>query len=74
MAPTAAFCRTQEAAQRARAAAADLENVKAIALSAATAWAREAALAEKRENGRLAAGALPDAGSLSERVEDQAIA
>ncbi|SHM09568.1 hypothetical protein SAMN05518668_105388 [Sphingobium sp. YR657] len=46
---TSAFCLAQEAAQRDRAAATDLKNVQLIAMSAAAAWAREAASALRRE-------------------------
>lgn len=71
MAQSAAFCRAQEALQRERAAGATLENVRSIAVSAATAWEREAVLAEQREDKRGTGGAkLPEAGSMSEDEED----
>lgn len=47
MAPDAAFCLRQEAAERDRASAALLPNVKIIATRAAAAWAREASRAER---------------------------
>lgn len=46
---SSAACRTQAAYHRNRAAVATLANVRTISASAATAWAREALLAEKRE-------------------------
>jgi len=49
MTMTAAFCRTQEALQRDRAASVDLENVRAIALRAASAWDQAAVLAQACE-------------------------
>ncbi len=70
MAQSAAFCRAQEALQRERAAGATLENVRSIAVSAATAWEREAVLAEQREDKRGTGAKLPEAGSMSEDEED----
>ena len=49
MYPSSTLCRSQEEFHRARAAAATLENVRAIAASAAAAWGQEAAAAERRE-------------------------
>ncbi|MFA5970032.1 MAG: hypothetical protein WC816_12430 [Sphingomonas sp.] len=49
MQPSSILCRAQEASQRSRAAAATLENIRAQANLAATAWAREAVCAERRE-------------------------
>jgi hypothetical protein len=49
MYPSSTLCRTQEAFHRARADAATLVNVRAVAESAAAAWGLEAAAAEKRE-------------------------
>jgi hypothetical protein len=46
---TSILCRAQEAHQHALAAASSLANVKAIAVGAAAAWAKEAHAAEKRE-------------------------
>jgi len=46
---SSAACRTQEAYHRNRAAVATLANVRVISANAATVWAREALLAEKRE-------------------------
>ncbi len=46
MTNTAEFCRSQAAEQKARAAAASLPNVKAVALAAAATWLREAELAD----------------------------
>src|SRR3546814_19529385 len=48
------LCRTQEALQRERAAGASLDNVRTQAIRAATAWGREAALAERLEQNRAA--------------------
>ena len=71
MAQSAAFCRAQEAAQQARADGATLENVRVVAIAAATAWPREAELAEQREAKRdTGGGKLPEAGSMSEDDED----
>jgi len=71
MAQSAAFCRAQEALQRERAAGATLENVRSIAVSAATAWQREGLLAQQREEKRgTSGGKLPDAESMSEEEED----
>lgn len=47
MAQDAAFCRRQEAAERDRASAAILPNVRIVATRAAAAWAREASRAER---------------------------
>jgi len=52
MNPTLAICRTQEARQRALAADAALTNVKGVAMLAAAAWAKEAIIAERREQRR----------------------
>lgn len=49
MYPSSTLCRTQEEFHRARAAATTLDNVRAIATTAAAAWGHEAAAAEKRE-------------------------
>ena len=49
MYPSSTLCRTQEEFHRARAASTTLENVRAIATSAAAAWGLEAVAAEKRE-------------------------
>lgn len=49
MQPTLAMCRMQEAHQLALAAGTALANVKDIATLAATAWAKEAVAAERRE-------------------------
>ncbi|MBO9574873.1 MAG: hypothetical protein J7494_03970 [Sphingobium sp.] len=48
MTQTSVLCRAQEALHRDRAANAELENVRSIALRAAEAWSREAARIEKR--------------------------
>lgn len=71
MALTSAFCLTQEALQRNRAAGALLENVRFIATRAANAWKHEAVLALQREAKLGAHGALPPAGSPSEVIEDR---
>lgn len=68
---TSTFCRTQEASQRARATSAQLENVRTVAVTATIAWAREAALAEQREAKHGLEKSLPDAGSMSEVLDDQ---
>jgi len=52
------LCRTQEARQRAIAAASSLENVKAIANAAAAAWAKEALAADLREDRKSHAAEL----------------
>lgn len=66
------FCRAQESAQRERASHAVLENVRVIATSAATTWAREAVLAERREQRRQGAtSTLPPARSVSEKEDDR---
>lgn len=49
MYPSSTLCRTQEEFHRARAASATLENVRAVAASAAAAWRQEAVAAERRE-------------------------
>jgi hypothetical protein len=49
MQPSSTLCRAQEARQHALAAGTTLANVKGVAMLAAAAWAKEAALAEKRE-------------------------
>ena len=49
MAHTSAFCLAQEALHRERAVAANLDNVRIVAASAAAAWAREAVVALRRE-------------------------
>jgi hypothetical protein len=49
MYPSSALCRVQEALQRDRAAGAVLDNVRMIAVKAATAWGIEAVQAEARE-------------------------
>ena len=72
MANTSAFCLAQEALQRDRVAAADLENVRMIATSAAAAWAREAVVALRREAKLGREDQLPAAASLSEEEEDLA--
>ncbi len=55
---TAAFCKEQEAIQRAKAASEPLENRRKIALDAAKAWAAEAILAKKRETSHQSLDAL----------------
>jgi hypothetical protein len=52
MAVSSVLCRTQEALQLERAANASLDNVRVLAMTAATAWGREAALAERMEHNR----------------------
>lgn len=49
MYPSSTLCRTQELFHRERAASTTLENVRAVAASAAAAWGLEAVAAEKRE-------------------------
>jgi hypothetical protein len=49
MYPSSTLCRTQEAHQRALASGTALDNVRRIAERAATAWANEAVVAERRE-------------------------
>jgi hypothetical protein len=49
MHPPSTLCRAQEAHYRSRADGASLDNVRVVAERAATAWAREAVVAERRE-------------------------
>jgi hypothetical protein len=49
MYPSSTLCRTQQAFHRARADTATLDNVRAVAESAAAAWGLEAVAAERRE-------------------------
>lgn len=49
MFPSSALCRAQESLQRDRAINADLANVRVLAGRAATAWKKEALIAEQRE-------------------------
>ncbi|KEQ51369.1 hypothetical protein [Sphingobium chlorophenolicum] len=72
MTHTSAFCRAQEALHRDRAAVADLDNVRIIAAAAASAWAREAVIAVRREGKLGREDRLPAAASLSEEAEDAA--
>ncbi len=59
MEPSSIICRKQEALHRERAAATTLENIRIIEERAATAWANEALVAERREARRTAAAAAP---------------
>jgi hypothetical protein len=61
MYPSASLCRSQQAAQLERAAAAILVNVRTIAEAAAAAWGVEAVLAERREQRRGAPAQAADA-------------
>lgn len=61
MYPSAALCRTQQALQLDRAAAATLGNVRSIAERAAAAWGAEADLADSRERRHAKAALLRDA-------------
>ncbi|MFK4794854.1 MULTISPECIES: hypothetical protein [Sphingomonadaceae] len=72
MAHTSAFCLAQEALHRERAVAANLDNVRIVAASAAAAWAREAVVALRREGQLGREDRLPAAASLSEEAEDAA--
>jgi hypothetical protein len=54
MSISSVLCRTQEALQTERAANASLDNVRIQALRAATAWGREADLAERVEQKQAA--------------------
>lgn len=72
MAHTSAFCLAQEVFHRDRAAVANLDNVRIVATSAAAAWAREAAVALRREAKLGRENQLPAAASLSEEEEDAA--
>jgi len=49
MYPSATLCRAQQAIHLDRAAAAVLENVRAVAVNAAKAWGAEALAADERE-------------------------
>ncbi len=71
MVNSSAFCLAQEAFHRDRAATAGLDNVRIIATSAAVAWAREVAVALRREAKLGSEDRLPAAASLSEEVEDR---
>jgi hypothetical protein len=53
MQPSLILCRAQEARQRALADESTLENVKLVAFAAAAAWAKEAKIAEQREDRKL---------------------
>ncbi len=66
MQPTSVLCRAQEALHRSRAASTSLTNVRAVADQAAAAWAKEATLAEQREQ-RQARTRL----TAAELVEDE---
>jgi hypothetical protein len=61
MHPSSTLCRAQEAHYRSRADGAALANVRVVAEKAATAWAREAVVAERREARREG----PEASSVS---------
>jgi hypothetical protein len=61
MHPSSTLCRAQEAHYRSRADGAALANVRVVAEKAATAWAREAVVAERREARREG----PEAPSVS---------
>ncbi|MES2987424.1 MAG: hypothetical protein V4808_05935 [Pseudomonadota bacterium] len=52
MNPSSQMCRKQEAHHLELAAAATLDNTRAVALRAANAWAKEAEDAERREKRR----------------------
>lgn len=52
MIPSAALCRAQESLHLQKAAGTSLENVRRISTQAATAWGREAMIAEQREGRR----------------------
>lgn len=68
MAVSSILCRTQEALQLERAANASLDNVRVLAMTAATAWGREAALAERIEQNRRVSHAK--AASCQARKDD----
>ena len=68
MQPSLTLCRTQEAQQRSRAAMTTLDNVRQQANAAAAAWAKEGALAEKREARKELA--RTEAGLPLEMVDD----
>lgn len=69
MAQTSTFCREQQADHLKRAANASLENVRAIATTAAAAWGHEAELALVREAKRDRES-LPAAASAEEEGDD----
>jgi hypothetical protein len=73
MYPSSSLCRTQEAFHRDRAAASTLENVRAIATSAAAAWGHEAVAAEKREARGVRARAIADLAAVEklQAAEDE---
>lgn len=60
MAQSSQFCLKQQAMHQARADTATLVNVRTVALTAATAWGREATLAAAAER-RRAGGAIDPA-------------
>jgi|GEM_PF-3193654 len=76
MQPSSILCRAQEAAQRSRAAAATLDNVRRQAIKAADAWAKEAIDAEQRETrlarSRIVAGEAAGRRAALGMVDDKA--
>jgi hypothetical protein len=74
MYPSSTLCRTQEEFHRARAAEATLDNVRAVAASAALAWGQEALAAERREARGARARAIADRAALQKRQAADAAA
>ena len=68
MNPSASLCRAQEAFHRDRAAGAQLENVRAVAIQAALAWGQEARAAERRETRHLRTKAIAGVLALQQRA------
>jgi len=68
MVPSSALCRMQEDFHRRRAASTTLENVRLLSISAAAAWAREALVAESREERQVHTRRVANAGIATEPV------
>lgn len=64
MYPSVTLCRAQEMYQRDRAAKAELPHARIVAARAATAWGKEALVAEGREERRRRSQAVADSMSL----------
>jgi hypothetical protein len=65
MLPPSTLCRLQQAYHQERASVATLENVRVISAKAASAWAREAVLAEMRETRQERRRTTADANELN---------
>jgi hypothetical protein len=71
MVPSAALCRSQESFHRLRAADTALDNVRMISTSAADAWGKEAAAAERREDRRVQVRLFAEAANVSGAEPDE---